>query len=151
MGRPGQHGRPRAEERDEAADEDCLGAVPLKGGMCPRKMRFVEVKDTPIPSHQRDAACTPNPVAAVVADDGRGDRGRDDRGDRQVPERGKGRGGDQGGLARKRGCRGSRGSPGGRERRSRKTRSCPLWSHGYVVLFLLVSLESLGIPASGRD
>src|SRR5260370_1160553 len=99
MGRPREHRGPGAQQRDEAADEDRLGTVLLKERMCPRQMRFVEVKDTPIPPHQRDAAFTPNPVAAVVADDGRGDRGRDDRGDREVPERGKGRGGDQGSLA----------------------------------------------------
>jgi len=56
MGRSGEHRGPGAQQRDEAADEDRLAAVPLKEGMGSRQMRFVEVNDAPTAPHQREAA-----------------------------------------------------------------------------------------------
>jgi len=88
VGSSREHGRPGTEQRGEAAKEDGLGAVPLKEGMCPGKMGFVEVKEAPIAPHQRDTAPPPDPVAAVIANDGGGDRRRDDRRNREVPQRG---------------------------------------------------------------
>src|SRR5438309_4874815 len=75
---------------DEAADEDRLRAVPLKKDPCALQVRLVEMHEAPIAPHQRGAACPPHPIAAVVANDGRGDRGRHDCVDREVPQRGPG-------------------------------------------------------------
>src|SRR3989442_4433097 len=100
--RPREHGDPGAQQRDEAADEDRLGTVPLKKAARAFEVRFVEVNAAPIAPHQRDAALPPDPIAAVVADDGRGDRGRHDRVDREVPQGGQGGCREQGRLARER-------------------------------------------------
>src|SRR5207244_10434928 len=59
-----EHGGPGAQQRDEAANEDGRGAVPCKEMTRALEVGFVEVKETPRAPHQRDAACSPDPVAA---------------------------------------------------------------------------------------
>src|SRR5467141_779486 len=85
-GRPREHGGPGAQQRDEAAEEDGLGAVPLEEGVRALEMRLVESDEAPIASHQRDAAAAPDPVAAVVAEDGRGDGRRYHPVDREMSQ-----------------------------------------------------------------
>src|SRR5438552_233452 len=97
-----EHGCPGAQQRDEAADEDGRGAMPPKEVTRALEVCFVEVKETPIPPHQRYAGLTPDPITAVVADHGRSDGGRHDSIDREMSQRREGGRRDQGGLARER-------------------------------------------------
>jgi len=76
--------------------------VPFKEAAGALEMRFVEVNEAPIAPQQRDAACAPDPVATVVANDRRGDRGCHDRIDREMSARGESGRRDQGCLARER-------------------------------------------------
>src|SRR5207245_11358230 len=97
-----EHGGPGAQQRDEAADENGRGAVPCKEMTRALEVGFVEVQEAPIAPHQRDAACSADPVAAVVADHSRSDGGRHDSVDREMSQRGEGGRRDQSGLARER-------------------------------------------------
>src|SRR3989441_5312124 len=95
-----EDGGPGAQQRDEAADENGRGAVPCKEMTRALEVVFLWVQKAPIAPHHRDAACSPNPVAAVVADHGRSDGGRHDSVDREMSQRGEGGRRDQSGLAR---------------------------------------------------
>jgi len=76
--------------------------VPPKEVTRALEVRFVEVRKRPIAPHQRDAARSPDPVAAVVADHSRSHGGRHDAVDREMSQRREGGRRDQGSLARER-------------------------------------------------
>src|SRR5256886_17622244 len=85
-----------------SADENGRGPMALEVVTRALEVRFVEAQEAPVATHQGDAALTPDPIAAVVADHGRSDGDRHDSIDREMSQRREGGRRDQGGLARER-------------------------------------------------
>lgn len=73
----GQSGGPTPQERDEATDEDCLGAVAFEESAYPLELRIVQANEAAIAVNECDPACSSDPVPSRISDDRATSRCRD--------------------------------------------------------------------------
>ena len=98
----GEKRRESAQHRDEAAEEDDLAAVPEEQILADLQSPLVEPHIVAEPVDERKAELSPDPIAAIVAEDRPGRRGADDAVEVELPLAGQDRRRDQHRFARHR-------------------------------------------------